>query len=35
MSATYNNVVPLQAVLDKEELHIGSKDVACLQHTTN
>ena len=34
MSATYNNVVPLQAVLDKEESHIGSKDVACLQHTT-
>lgn len=34
VSATYNNVVPLQAVLDKEESHIGSKDVACLQHTT-
>lgn len=34
MSATYNNVVPLQAVLNKEESHIGSKDVACLQHTT-
>ena len=33
VSATYNNVVPLQAVLNKEESHIGSKDVACLQHT--